>query len=99
MVGTGMSGSTLRGVSGVKTMKTFMIILALLLTGCATTYEYTDGTKTFKSKSYRDFKSLEATYGDFHVVARGVTDDTAEAVMAIADDIADAIKIELGEDE
>ena len=80
-------------------MKIFMIILALLLTGCATTYEYTDGAKTFKSKSYRDFKSLEATYGDFHVVARGVTDDTAEAVMAIADDIADAIKIELGEDE
>ena len=99
-----MCDSTLRGVSGVKTLKTFTLIIAFIITlmvlpGCATTYEYTDGTKTFKSKSYRDFKSLEATYGDFHVVARGVTDDTAEAVMAIADDIADAIKIELGEDE
>ena len=63
----------------------------LLLSGCATKYSLTikDGIPLWESSSYREAKKVEIHYVkkdgvvQFHLIARGVTDDTAEAAMGI----------------
>ena len=54
----------------------------LLLTSCATTYEYTNGDKSLKIKTHREFPGgIEAEYGDFRVKAGDVQNcGDAEAI-------------------
>lgn len=65
-----------------------ILLMTLLLGGCKTTYSYeADGTK-FKVGSYREFQRIEVRYGTLWIKASGVTDDTAEAAVAITSSIA-----------
>ena len=63
------------------------LLLVLLLSGCATTYEYESGDTSFKVRSYREFKSINVEYGDLKLQASGVTDDTAESAAVITGSI------------
>ena len=60
-----------------------MLAMVIFITGCATSYEYESGDTTFHVKSFREFKRIEVEYGDLHIVASGVTDDTAEALIGV----------------
>jgi hypothetical protein len=62
------------------------LLIVLLLSGCATTYEVKFGDNTFKARSYREFKNIKVKYKDFDLEASGVTDDTAEVVIGVTDD-------------
>lgn len=77
-----------------KTLIAIIGILALLITGCKTSYKYDvnpeTGEQTFESSSYREFQRLEFSKGDMWLKASGVTDDTAETVQAVSRDVADA---------
>jgi len=64
-----------------------MFVMLLTTQGCATTYEVKFGENTFKTRTYREFKKIEVEYKDFHLQASGVTDDTAEVVIGISDDV------------
>jgi hypothetical protein len=69
----------------------YLILLAivLMLPACATKYAYESGDTTFTVSSYREFKRIEVQYGTLHITASGVTDDTAEAAVAITTSIGD----------
>ena len=66
---------------------TLTALLFFILSGCATTYEYESDGTTFHVRSYREFKRIEVEYGDLHIVASGVTDDTSETFRAVTGDI------------
>ena len=70
-------------------MKTLLTILAILLSGCATTYHVEiqpDGTVIADTSSRREYDYFSMKFNPetklFEVIAIGVTDDTAEIVIA-----------------
>lgn len=70
-------------------MKTLLILLVILLSGCATTYHVEiqpDGTVIADTSSRREYDyfsmKFNPTTNQFEVIAIGVTDDTAEIVTA-----------------
>ena len=63
------------------------VMMVLILSGCATTYEVQFGENSFKARSYREFKKINVQYKDFSLTASGVTDDTAEVASIITGSI------------
>lgn len=70
---------------GIIFVAALMFFLLFSITGCATKYKYEKGDTSFAVTSYREFRRIEVKYGDLHILASGVTDDTAEAMMGITE--------------